>query len=187
MADSVLYVQNGKLKVTVASGEGKEAVVAIHREGEFFGVFCLTGQPRRLATVTAITECVIMRLDKAAISRAIHDQPAFVDRLLTYLLARIARLEEDLADQVVNSSERRLARALLLIANLGVEETPEPVIEKISDETLAEVVGTTRSRICRFMNKFRRLGMIEYNEHELKLHKSLLNVAKPIGTSADIS
>ena len=171
----MFYMQEGKVKVTVVSEHGKEAVVAIHGTGDFFGEGCLTGQPRRLATATAMTESVIMRLDKATIVRVLHDEPAFSAKFMSYLLARNARVEEDLVDQLFNSSEKRLARLLLLMANFGKEGRPEPVIAKISQETLAEMVGTTRSRINVFMNKFRQLGFIEYNGH-LKVHSSLLNV-----------
>jgi CRP/FNR family transcriptional regulator, cyclic AMP receptor protein len=167
-ADSVFYIQEGKVKVCVTSEQGKEAVVALHGDGEFFGEGCLTGQPLRLAMVAAVTECVIMRLDKAAIVRVLHDEPKFSD-------ARNARVEEDLVDQLFNSSEKRLARALLLLANFGKEGRPSPVIAKISQETLAEMIGTTRSRVSMFMNKFRKLGFIEYNG-VLEVHNSLLNV-----------
>jgi CRP/FNR family transcriptional regulator, cyclic AMP receptor protein len=174
-ADSVFYIQDGKVKVCVVSERGKEAVVAIHGKKEFFGEGCLNGQPRRLATVAAMTECVIMRLDKAAIVRVLHDEPKFSEMFMAYLLARNARVEEDLVDQLFNSSEKRLARLLLLMANFGKEGRPEPVIAKISQETLAEMVGTTRSRVSAFMNKFRKLGFIEYNGH-LEVHSSLLSM-----------
>ena len=174
-ADSVFYIQEGKVKVTVVSERGKEAVVAIHGKGDFFGEGCLSGQPRRLATVAAMTECVIMRLDKASIVRVLHDEPKFSEMFMSYLLARNARVEEDLVDQLFNSSEKRLARLLLLMANFGKEGRPEPVIAKISQETLAEMVGTTRSRVSAFMNKFRKLGFIEYNGH-LEVHNSLLSM-----------
>jgi CRP/FNR family transcriptional regulator, cyclic AMP receptor protein len=167
-ADSVFYIQEGKVKVCVTSEQGKEAFVDLHGDGEFFGEGCLTGQPLRLAMVAAVTECVIMRLDKAAIVRVLHDEPKFSD-------ARNARVEEDLVDQLFNSSEKRLARALLLLANFGKEGRPSPVIAKISQETLAEMIGTTRSRVSMFMNKFRKLGFIEYNG-VLEVHNSLLNV-----------
>ncbi|MGA7327765.1 MAG: Crp/Fnr family transcriptional regulator [Rhodomicrobium sp.] len=174
-ADAVFYIQSGKLKVTVLSDQGKEAVVAIHEKGDFFGEGCLTGQPRRLATVVAMTESVIMRLDRAAMVRVLHDEPDFSAMFLAYILARNARVEEDLVDQLFNSSEKRLARLLLLMANFGKEGKPEPVIAKISQETLAEMIGTTRSRVNIFMNKFRQLGFIEYNG-DMKVHSSLLNV-----------
>ena len=175
VADSVLYVQEGQVKLSIISERGKEAVVALHNTGDFFGEGCLSGQPLRLATATATTDCVITRLDKATVVRVLHDEPKFSEMFLTYILARNARVEEDLVDQLFNSSEKRLARLLLLMANFGKEGRPEPVIAKISQETLAEMVGTTRSRVSFFMNKFRKLGFIEYNG-ELKVHNSLLNV-----------
>ena len=174
-ADSVFYIQEGKVKVCVISELGKEAVVALHGNGDFFGEGCLTGQPLRLATVAAMTDSVIMRFDKASIVRALHDEPKFSEMFMAYLLNRNARVEEDLVDQLFNSSEKRLARVLLLMANFGKEGRPETVIAKISQETLAEMVGTTRSRVSTFMNKFRKLGFIEYNG-TLEVHNSLLNV-----------
>jgi CRP/FNR family cyclic AMP-dependent transcriptional regulator len=174
-ADSVFYIQDGKVKVCVISELGKEAVVALHGTGDFFGEGCLIGQPLRLATVAAMTECVIMRLDKAVIVRVLHDEPKFSEMFMLHLLTRTARVEADLVDQLFNSSEKRLARVLLLMANFGKEGRPEPVIGKISQETLAEMVGTTRSRVSSFMNKFRKLGFIEYNG-ALEVHNSLLNV-----------
>jgi CRP/FNR family transcriptional regulator, cyclic AMP receptor protein len=174
-ADAVFYIQEGKVKVRVISEMGKEAVVALHGNGDFFGEGCLTGQPVRLATVVAMTKCVIMRLDKAAIVRALRDEPKFTEVFMSYLLTRKARVEEDLVDQLFNSSEKRLARALLLMANFGKEGKPQPVIAKISQETLAEIVGTTRSRVNAFMNKFRQLGFVEYNG-DMKIHNSLLSV-----------
>lgn len=148
---------------------GKEAVIALHGKGEFFGEGCLNGQPRRLSTAMAMTECVITRLDKAAIVRVLRGEPKFSEAFQAFLLARNARVEEDLVDQLFNSSEKRLARVLLLMANFGKEGKPEPVIAKISQETLAEIVGTTRSRVNVFMNKFRQMGFIEYNG-EVKVH-----------------
>ena len=174
-ADAVFYIHEGKVKVCVTSELGKEAVVALHKEGDFFGEGCLSGQPRRLATVVAMTECVIMRIDKATMVRVLHDEPAFSEMFLAFLLARNARVEEDLVDQLFNSSEKRLARLLLIMANFGKEGKPEPVIAKISQETLAEMIGTTRSRVSHFMNKFRKLGFIEYNG-TMKIHTSLLNM-----------
>ena len=174
-ADAVFYIQEGKVKVSVTSEVGKEAVVALHGKGDFFGEGCLTGQPLRLATVTAMTECVIMRLTKGVILRVLRDEPKFSEIFVSYLLARNARVEEDLVDQLFNSSEKRLARVLLLMANFGKEGKPEPVIAKISQETLAEIIGTTRSRVSTFMNKFRDLGFINYNG-DLEVHQSLLNV-----------
>jgi CRP/FNR family cyclic AMP-dependent transcriptional regulator len=174
-ADAVFYVKEGRVKVTVVSEHGKEAVVAINGEGDFFGEGCLTGQPRRLATVTAMTDGVIMRLDKTAIVRVLHDEPKFSEMFMAYLLTRNARIESDLVDHLFNSSEKRLARLLLLMANFGKDGAPVPVIAKISQETLAEMIGTTRSRVNVFMNKFRKLGFIEYNG-KMEVHSSLLNV-----------
>jgi CRP/FNR family cyclic AMP-dependent transcriptional regulator len=174
-ADSVFYIQDGSVKLTVVSDLGKEAVVAIHGKGDFFGEGCLTGQPRRLASATAMTESVIMRLDKASVIRVLEEEPKFSNAFLSYLLARNARVEEDLVDQLFNSSEKRLARLLLIMANFGREGTPNPVIAKLSQETLAEMIGTTRSRVSSFMNKFRKLGFINYNG-SLEVHNSLLNV-----------
>ena len=174
-ADAVFYIQEGKVKVCVTSEQGKEAVVALHGDGDFFGEGSLNGQQLRLATVAAVTECVIMRMDKASIVRVLHDEPKFSEMFMSYLLSRNARVEADLVDQLFNSSEKRLARALLLMANFGKEGRPERVITKVSQETLAEMVGTTRSRVSTFMNKFRKLGFIEYNG-SLQVHNSLLNV-----------
>jgi CRP/FNR family cyclic AMP-dependent transcriptional regulator len=174
-AEAVFYVEDGKVKVTVVSDQGKEAVVAIHGKGDFFGEGALTGQPRRLATVTALTDSVVMRLEKATIVRVLHDEPKFSELFMSYLLTRNARVESDLVDQLFNSSEKRLARLLLLMANFGKEGKPETVIAKISQETLAEMVGTTRSRVNVFMNKFRQLGFVEYNG-VMKVHSSLLNI-----------
>jgi CRP/FNR family cyclic AMP-dependent transcriptional regulator len=175
LADAVFFVEEGQVKVTVVSEQGKEAGVALHGKGDFFGEGSLTGQPRRLATVKAMTESLIMRIDKAAIVRVLHDEPKFSEMFMSYLLTRNARVEADLVDQLFNSSEKRLARLLLLMANFGKEGKPETVIAKISQETLAEMVGTTRSRINVFMNKFRKLGLIEYNG-VMKVHGSLLNI-----------
>ena len=152
-----------------------EAVVAVLGSDEFCGEGCLTGQPRRVATAKAMTECEIMRLEKSAMIRVLHDEPAFSEMFVSHLLTRTIRVEEDLVDQLFNSTEKRLARALLLLANFGKESRPEPVIAKISQETLAELIGTTRSRVSHFMNKFRKLGLIEYNGH-MEVHSSLLNV-----------
>jgi len=174
-ADAVFYIQKGKIKLTVVSRDGKEAVVALLSAGDFFGEDCLAGQPQRMATATAMCECSIMRLEKAGVIRMLHDQPAFSELLLHHLLSRNIRIEEDLVDQLFNSSEKRLARVLLLLANFGKEGKPEMVIPKVSQETLAEIVGTTRSRVSFFMNRFRKLGFIEYNGG-LEVHSSLLNV-----------
>jgi CRP/FNR family transcriptional regulator, cyclic AMP receptor protein len=174
-SDSVFYVEEGKVKVTVVSDQGKEAVVAIHGKGDFFGEGCLTGQPKRLSTIATMADSVITRLEKAAILRLLQDEPKFADTFMAYLLTRNARIEADLVDQLFNSSEKRLARLLLLMANFGKEGKPETVIAKISQETLAEMVGTTRSRVNVFMNKFRKMGFVEYNG-QMKVHSSLLNV-----------
>jgi len=177
--DAVFYIQKGKVKVTVVSEQGKEAVVAILGTEEFFGEGCLAGQVQRMSTVTAMTDASIVRLEKAAIVRLIHQEPAFSEMFIAHLLGRTIRVEADLVDQLFNSSEKRLARMLLLLANFGKETSPEPVIAKISQETLAEMIGTTRSRVSFFMNKFRKLGFIEYNggiENGIEVHSSLLNV-----------
>lgn len=174
-ADSVFYIQRGKVKVTVLSEHGREAVIAILGKDEFCGEGCLAGQKRRMATASAMTECEIMRIDKEAIVRALHDEPAFSEMFVGYLLARTIRVEEDLVDQLFNSSEKRLARALLLLANFGKEGRPEAIIAKVSQETLAEMIGTTRPRVSFFMNKFRKLGFINYNG-KLEVHSSLLSV-----------
>jgi CRP-like cAMP-binding protein len=174
-ADSVFYIQKGKAKKTVVSDQGKEAVVALLATGDFFGEGCLAGEMLRLATVSAMTECVIVRLAKENIIRVIHEEPAFAELFISHLLHRNRRVEEDLVDQLFNSSEKRLARTLLLLANFGREGEPEPILAKISQETLAEMIGTTRSRVSGFMNKFRKLGLIDYNGH-IEVHRSLLNV-----------
>jgi CRP/FNR family transcriptional regulator, cyclic AMP receptor protein len=171
----VFYIQKGKVKVTVVSEQGKEAVVAILGSNEFFGEGCLAGQAQHIATVLTMTESVIVRLEKAAIVRVIHQEPAFSEMFIAHLLGRTIRVEADLFDQLFNSSEKRLARLLLLLANFGKEDKPEPMIAKISQETLAEMIGTTRSRVSFFMNKFRKLGFIDYNGG-LQVHSSLLNV-----------
>ena len=174
-ADAVFYIQKGKVKITVVSEQGKEAVVAVLGPEEFCGEGCLTGQPLRMATAVAMTECEIMRLEKETIIRVLHDEPAFSEMFVSHLLARTIRVEEDLTDQLFNSSEKRLARALLLLANFGKEGRPETIIPKVSQETLAEMIGTTRSRVNFFMNKFRKLGLIDYNGH-IEIHSALLNV-----------
>jgi CRP/FNR family transcriptional regulator, cyclic AMP receptor protein len=174
-ADSVFYIHDGKVKVTVISQQGKEAVVAVLGPDEFCGEGCLIGQPRRMATASAMTECQIMRLEKEVIIRVLRDEPAFAEMFLSHVLARTTRVEEDLVDQLFNSSEKRLARALLLLANFGKEGRPEPIITKVSQETLADMIGTTRSRVSHFMNKFRQLGFISYNG-KLEVHSSLLSV-----------
>jgi CRP/FNR family cyclic AMP-dependent transcriptional regulator len=174
-ADAVFYIKKGKVKVTVVSTQGKEAVVAILGVDEFVGEGCLIGQPKRLATASAMTECVTMKVDKAEIRRVLQDEPTFSKMFVAHILARNARVEEDLVDQLFNSTEKRLARVLLLLANFGKEGRPEPIAAKISQETLAEMIGTTRSRVSHFMNKFRQMGFIDYNGH-LEIHSSLLSV-----------
>jgi CRP/FNR family transcriptional regulator, cyclic AMP receptor protein len=175
IADAVFYIQRGKIKLTVVSEQGKEAVVAILGPGHFFGEGCLNGHPLRIASTRAMDECVITRLEKATMIAAIHNEPEFSELFMSYLLTRNSRIEEDLIDQLFNSSEKRLARLLLLLANFGKEGRPEPIVGKFSQETLAEMIGTTRSRVSFFMNKFRKLGFIEYNG-KLEVHNSLLNV-----------
>ena len=175
VADAVFYVQQGKVKLTVVSEQGKEAVVAILGPGQFFGEGCLNGHPLRIATTRALDECLITRLEKATMIATIHNESEFSELFMSYLLSRSSRIEEDLIDQLFNSSEKRLARLLLLLANFGKEGRPEPIVGKFSQEMLAEMIGTTRSRVSFFMNKFRKLGFIEYNG-KLEVHNSLLNV-----------
>jgi CRP/FNR family transcriptional regulator, cyclic AMP receptor protein len=174
-ADSIFYIRKGKVKVAVLSSQGKEAVVALLGPDEFVGEGCLIGQPKRLATASAMTDCEMMRVDKTEIQRVLHDEPAFSQMFISHVLMRNARIEEDLVDQLFNSTEKRLARLLLLLANFGKEGRPEPILAKISQETLAEMIGTTRSRVSHFMNKFRELGFIDYNGH-VEVHNSLLGV-----------
>jgi CRP/FNR family cyclic AMP-dependent transcriptional regulator len=176
-ADSVFYIQKGKAKITVTSELGKEAVVAVLGPGDFFGEGCLNGQSLRLGSASTLTDCTITRIAKADIIGVIHNEVAFSELFIAHLLARNSRAEADLVDQLFNSSEKRLARTLLILANFGKEKEgdPEPVLAKISQETLAEIVGTTRSRINFFMNKFRRLGLIDYNG-KITVHRSLLNL-----------
>jgi CRP-like cAMP-binding protein len=174
-ADAVFYIRKGKIKIVVASKQGKEAVVAVLGPGEFFGEGCLIGQPLRLATARAMVESEVLRVGKAEMIRVLHDEPAFGEVFMAHLLTRNSRVEEDLADQLFNSSEKRLARTLLLLANFGKEGAPQPIATKISQETLAEIIGTTRPRVNAFMNKFRKLGFIDYNGH-LRVHSSLLTV-----------
>jgi CRP-like cAMP-binding protein len=174
-ADSAFYVREGQVKITVLSEEGKEAVVAIHGSGDFCGVGCVAGQIVRMASAVAITSGAAVRIEKAAIVRLIRESREFSELFTAHLLARTIRVEADLVDQLFNSSEKRLARLLLILANFGKEGRPEPVIPHISQETLAEMIGTTRSRVNFFMNKFRELGFIDYNG-SLKIHSSLLNV-----------
>ena len=174
-ADAVFYIQKGKVKLTVVSKQGKEAVVSILGPSDFFGEACLAGQQQRMSTAAALSDCSIVRLDRRAAIRVIHDEPEFSELFLAYILSRNIRIEEDLVDQLFNSSEKRLARVLLLLANFGKDGKPEKVIPKMSQETLAEIVGTTRSRVSFFMNKFRKLGFVDYNGG-LEVHSSLLNV-----------
>jgi CRP-like cAMP-binding protein len=174
-ANAVFYIQAGRVKLTAVSSKGKEAIVAILERGDFFGEGCLAGQPLRMAAAMALDPSTIVRIDKAAITQVLHDESAFSELFIAFLLSRNARIEADLVDQLFNSSEKRLARVLLLLARFGKEGTPTPVIAKISQETLAEMVGTTRSRISFFMNKFRKHGLIEYNGG-LHIHSSLLNI-----------
>jgi CRP/FNR family cyclic AMP-dependent transcriptional regulator len=174
-ADAVFYIQKGKIKIVVASEQGKEAVVGILSPGEFFGEGCLSGQSLRLATALAMTQSQIVRVSKAEMVRVLHAEPSFAELFMAHLLMRNSRVEEDLVDQLFNSSEKRLARTLLLLANVGKDGGPQPITTPISHETLAEIIGTTRPRVSMFMNKFRKLGFIDYNGH-LQVHSSLLSV-----------
>ena len=174
-ATAIFYIHKGKVKLTVLSRQGKEAVVGILGAGDFFGEGCLAGQPLRMGTAASLSGCSITRLEKAEVVSALHEQPSFSEVFVAHLLSRNIRIEEDLVDQLFNSSEKRLARVLLLLANFGKEGTPQTVIPKMSQETLAEIIGTTRSRVSFFMNRFRKLGFIEYNG-SLTIHSSLLNV-----------
>jgi len=175
-SDAVFYIQNGKVKLTVVSNDGKEATIGILSESDFFGEGCLAGQSRRMASATALTDAAVLRIEKSAMMRVLHREHTLSDMFVAYLLARNIRYEEDLVDQLFNSSEKRLARILLLLAHFGKEGTPETVVPKIGQETLAEMVGTTRSRVSFFMNRFRKLGFIDYNSEGLQVHSSLLNV-----------
>ena len=176
-SDAVFYIQKGKVKLTVVSESGKEATIGILNEGDFFGESCLTGQPLRLCSATAMTDCSVMRIDKKSMMEVLHREHAFSDMFVAYLLTRNIRYEEDLVDQLFNSSEKRLARVLLLLAHFGKDGKPESVIPKISQEALAEMVGTTRSRVSFFMNRFRKLGFIDYHAGDaLQVHSSLLNI-----------
>jgi len=174
-ADAIFYIQKGKVKLTVVSNQGKAAVVAILGAGDFFGEGCLAGQSVRMASAITLVESSILRPEKTSVIHVLHAQPAFSELFLHHVLARNIRIEEDLLDQLFDSSEKRLARVLLLLANLGKERRPETVVPKVSQETLADIVGTTRSRVSYFMNLFRKLGFIEYNG-VLEVHSSLLNV-----------
>jgi CRP-like cAMP-binding protein len=188
-ADALFYIREGKVKVAVVSKDGKEAVVALLGPDEFVGEGCLVGQPKRLATASAMTECETMRVTKAEIQRLLRDEPAFSQMFVSHILTRNARIEEDLVDQLFNSTEKRLARLLLLLANFGKEGRTEPIPAKFTQETLAEMIGTTRSRVSHFMNKFRRMGFIHYNGG-LEVHNSLVGVllaeqARTVSTPRD--
>jgi CRP/FNR family transcriptional regulator, cyclic AMP receptor protein len=174
IADRVFYILQGRIKLTVLSDHGKEAVVAILEPGQFFGEGCMNGHALRIATTTAMENCVITAIKKSAMIAALHDEPKFSELFMTYLLTRNSRIEEDLIDHLFNSSERRLARLLLLLANFGKEGNPQPISPNIGQETLAEMIGTTRSRVSFFMNKFRKLGLISYNGH-IEVHNALLS------------
>jgi CRP/FNR family transcriptional regulator, cyclic AMP receptor protein len=175
-ADAVFYIQEGQVKLTVLSKNGKEATLGILREGDFFGEGGLAGQPLRMGSAAAATDCELMRIEKKAMILALHEQHTLSDLFTAYLLGRNVRYEADLVDQLFNSSEKRLARTLLLLAHFGKEGVPETVVPSISQETLAEMVGTTRSRVSFFMNRFRKLGFIDYGESGLQVHSSLLNI-----------
>ena len=174
-ADAVFYIQTGKIKLSVVSQQGKEAVIAVLEKGGFFGEGCLAGQLVCMATATTTENATLVRIEKTAMIRVLHNEPAFSELFLAYLLDRNIRIQEDLVDQLFNSSEQRLARVLLLMAHFGKEGKPEPVVPKVSQEMLAEMIGTTRSRVSFFMNKFRKLGFVYYNGG-LHVHSSLLNI-----------
>jgi CRP/FNR family transcriptional regulator, cyclic AMP receptor protein len=174
VADTVFYIQKGRIKVLVVSEQGREAVVGILEPGQFFGEGCLNGHPMRISTTMAMEDCLITSITKGAMLTVLHGEPKFSELFMAYLLSRNSRIEEDLIDQLFNSSEKRLARLLLLLANFGKEGTPQPIAAHVSQETLAEMIGTTRSRVSFFMNKFRKLGFITYNG-KIEVHSSLLN------------
>src|SRR5471032_1561495 len=174
VADTIFYIQKGRIKLTVLSEQGKEAVIGILESGQFFGEGCMNGHPLRIATTTAMEECVITSITKEAMIAVLHKEPTFSELFMAYLLTRNSRVEEDLIDQLFNSSEKRLARLLLLLAHFGKEGRPQPILLNMSQETLAEMIGTTRSRVSFFMNKFRKLGLISYNG-KIEVHNSLLN------------
>ena len=177
LADAVFYIQTGKVKLTVVSKTGKEATIGILGDGDFFGEGSLAGQALRMGAATALTDCAVLRIDKKAMMKALHREHEFSDMFVAYLLARNIRYEEDLVDQLFNSSEKRLARILLLLARFGKEGVPKTVIPKVSQESLAEMIGTTRSRVSFFMNRFRKLGFIDYHAGDaLQVHSSLLNI-----------
>jgi CRP/FNR family cyclic AMP-dependent transcriptional regulator len=176
LADAVFYIQSGKVKLTVVSNNGKEATIGILSDRDFFGEGCLAGRPLRMAAARAMTDCDLLRIEKKAMMAVLHREHAWSDMFVAYLLTRNIRYEEDLVDQLFNSSEKRLARILLLLAHFGKEGVPETVIPKMSQETLAEMIGTTRSRVSFFMNRFRKLGFVDYGEGGMRVHSSLLNV-----------
>jgi CRP/FNR family cyclic AMP-dependent transcriptional regulator len=175
-ADAVFYLQTGKVRLTVVSATGKEATIGILSDGSFFGEGSLAGQPLRMGTATAMTDCAVLRIEKKAMVDTLHREHTLSDLFVAYLLTRNIRYEEDLVDQLFNSSEKRLARILLLLAHFGKEGVPETVVPKISQETLAEMIGTTRSRVSFFMNRFRKLGFVDYDGGGLQVHSSLLNI-----------
>jgi CRP/FNR family transcriptional regulator, cyclic AMP receptor protein len=176
-ADSVFYIHKGKVQLTVTSKTGKEAVIGLLKEGAFLGENCLTGEPLRLCSASALTDCSLMRIEKNVMIKTLHEEPALSEIFVAYLLARNIEYQTDLVDQLFNSSEKRLARILLMLSHLGKEGAPETVVPKISQETLAEMVGTTRSRVNFFMNKFRKMGFIDYDRGgKMQVHSSLLNV-----------
>jgi CRP/FNR family transcriptional regulator, cyclic AMP receptor protein len=174
-ADAIFYIQKGKVKLSVVSKQGKEAIVGIFAPGAFFGEGCLAGQQQRMATASGLSACKVVRLAKPAATRVIREEPDFAELFLAYVLSRNIRVEEDLVDQLFNSSEKRLARILLLLASFGKEGEPQKIIPKMSQETLAEMIGTTRARVSFFLSKFRKLGFISYNGG-LEVHSSLLNI-----------
>ena len=173
IADTIFFLQKGQIKLTVNSEQGKEAVVGIVKSGQFFGEGCMNGHPLRISTTATMETCLITEISKSAMITIIHDEPKFAEVFIAYLLTRNGRIEEDLIDQLFNSSEKRLARLLLLLANYGKEANPQPIVPNISQETLAEMIGTTRSRVSHFMNKFRKLGLINYNG-KIEVNSSLL-------------
>jgi len=174
-ADAVFYIMEGKVKLTVLSAKGKEAVIAVLERKAFFGEACLTAQMVRISTATSMADSTVIRIERKAMIRVLHEEPTFSELFMTYLLSRNIRIEEDLVDQLFNSSEKRLARILLLLAHFGKESKAELIIPKISQETLADMIGTTRSRVSFFMNKFRKLGFVD-NDGGLRVHSSLLNI-----------
>jgi CRP-like cAMP-binding protein len=173
--DAVFLMLEGKAKITVLSEDGKEAVIGLLAADDFFGEGCLAGQPKRFSTIVTITRCTMVRIEKPALIRLMHEEAAFAETFFGHVLAQTMKIQEDLVDQLFNSSEKRLARVLLMLANFGKDGRHEPVVANVSHETLAKMIGTTRPRVSYFMNKFRRLGMIEYNGH-VEVHSSLLNV-----------